>query len=48
MSGNGVLGLGGAPKKDEIDYEMINTSKETSTILPGGSFFKSSDSFNII
>ena len=45
---NGVLGMGPPPKKDEVDPDLINPSKETITIMPGASFFKTSDSFNMI
>lgn len=48
LSENGVQGLGGPPKKSEIDPDLINTSVETATITPGAAFFKISDSFNII
>ena len=48
LSENGVQGLGGPPKKNEIDPDLINTSVETATITPGAAYFKISDSFNII
>jgi len=40
--------MGLPPKKDEVDQELINPSKETITVKPGASFFKTSDSFNMI
>lgn len=45
QSENGILGMGPAPPKDAEDFELINAGKQPVTLLPGGSYFHSADSF---
>jgi 3-oxoadipate CoA-transferase, beta subunit len=45
QSENGLLGMGPAPAKGEEDFDLINAGKQPVTLLRGGSFFHSADSF---
>lgn len=47
-SEQGVLGMGSLAEPHEADPDLVNASKEPITLVPGGSFSHSADSFAMV
>jgi 3-oxoadipate CoA-transferase beta subunit len=45
QSENGILGMGPAPEPGAEDFDLTNAGKQPVTLLTGGSYFQSAESF---
>jgi 3-oxoacid CoA-transferase len=48
QSENGILGLGEFPSENEVDPDLINAGKQVVTVVKGGAFMTSSETFAMI
>lgn len=48
QSENGILGLGEFPYEHEVDPDLINAGKQVVTVVKGGAFMSSSETFAMI
>jgi 3-oxoacid CoA-transferase subunit B len=48
LSENGIIGLGPSPKKNEVDPDLTNASKQTATLNKGGVITDTVDAFAMI
>ncbi len=48
LSENGIISLGPYPKKDEVDADLTNASKQTATVLKGGVITDTVEAFAMI
>jgi 3-oxoacid CoA-transferase B subunit len=48
QSENGILGLGEFPYEHEVDPDLINAGKQVVTVVKGGAFLSSSETFAMI
>ena len=47
-SENGILGMGPAPARDQINRWLVNASSQYVTLVPGASYMSHSDSFALV
>lgn len=48
QSENGLLGVGDRPEAEDADHDLIDASRNMTTVIPGGCFFDSAESFAMI